>query len=57
MLSDRDEVRPPSTLLAAKIRDLGMTLDEFVSYAEHFAREHGERGTISVRHLMPDLAA
>ncbi len=49
--SDRDEGRPPSTLLAAKIRDLGMTLDEFVSYAEQFAREHGERGTISARHL------
>jgi hypothetical protein len=28
-----------------------MTLEEFVSYAEEFAHEHGERGTISVRHL------
>jgi tetratricopeptide (TPR) repeat protein len=28
-----------------------MTLEEFVTYTEEFAREHGERGTISVRHL------
>ena len=48
---NREVARPPTTLLAAKIRDLGMTLEEFVSYAEEFAREHGERGTISVRHL------
>lgn len=34
-----------------KIRDLGMTLDEFVVYAEEFAHDHGERGTISIRHL------
>lgn len=43
--------RPPSTLLELKIRERGMTLDEFVQHAEEFAREHGERGTISTRHL------
>jgi hypothetical protein len=43
--------RPFSTLLELKIRERGMTLDEFVQHAEEFAREHGERGTISARHL------
>ena len=43
--------RPPSTLLELKIRELGMTLGEFVEHAEAFARDHGERGTISMRHL------
>jgi len=47
--SERD--RPPSTLLELKIRERGMTLEEFVQHAEEFAREHGERGTISTRHL------
>jgi hypothetical protein len=47
--SERD--RPPSTLLEWKIRERGMTLDEFVQYADEFARENGERGTISTRHL------
>lgn len=49
MRSERDQ--PPSTLLEFKIRERAMTLDEFVQYAEEFAREHGERGTISTRHL------
>lgn len=43
--------RSPSTLLEVKIRERGMTLGEFVQYAEDFARDHGERGTISMRHL------
>jgi hypothetical protein len=43
--------RQPSTLLELKIRELGMTLGEFVEHAEAFARDHGERGTISMRHL------
>ncbi len=38
-------------MLELKIRERGMTLDEFVQHAEEFAREHGERGTISTRHL------
>nr|WP_233627639.1 hypothetical protein [Saccharopolyspora sp. HNM0986] len=28
-----------------------MTLEEFAAYAENFAREHGEPGTLSLRHL------
>jgi tetratricopeptide (TPR) repeat protein len=28
-----------------------MTFEEFVGYAEQFAREHGEPGTLSLRHL------
>jgi hypothetical protein len=43
--------RPPSTLLELKIRERGMTLGEFDQHAEDFARNHGERGTISLRHL------
>lgn len=43
--------RSPSTLLELKIRERGMTLGEFVQHAEDFARDHGERGTISMRHL------
>jgi hypothetical protein len=43
--------RPPTTLLELKIRERGMTLGEFIQHAEEFARDHGERGTISMRHL------
>lgn len=43
--------RPPTTLLELKIRERGMTLGEFVQHAEEFARDHGEPGTISMRHL------
>ena len=43
--------RPARTLLETKIRDLNMTLDEFTDYAETYARENGETGTLSTRHL------
>lgn len=39
------------TLLEQKIRERRQTFDEFVEYAETFARDHGEPGTLSVRHL------
>jgi hypothetical protein len=42
---------PPRSLLEAKIRERNMTLDEFAEYADTFAREHGEPGTLSARHL------
>jgi hypothetical protein len=42
---------PPRSLLEAKIRERNMTLDEFSEYAETFARENGEPGTLSARHL------
>lgn len=44
-------MRPARTLLEQKIRDQRRTLEEFVEYAEQFAREHGEPGTLSLRHL------
>jgi 8-oxo-dGTP pyrophosphatase MutT (NUDIX family) len=50
-MPDNRTVRPARTLLEQLIRERVQTYDEFVSYAEKFAREHGEAGTISVRHL------
>jgi 8-oxo-dGTP pyrophosphatase MutT (NUDIX family) len=38
-------------LLELLIRERVQTYGEFVAYAERFAREHGEDGTVSVRHL------
>ncbi|OZM82792.1 hypothetical protein [Pseudonocardia sp. MH-G8] len=48
--------KPPRTLLEAKIRERNMTLEEFAEYAETFARENGETGTLSVRQLQRLLA-
>lgn len=42
---------PVRTVLKQKIRERRLTYDEFVEYAEVFAREHGEPGTLSRRHL------
>ncbi|WP_309110352.1 hypothetical protein [Saccharothrix sp.] len=39
------------TVLEAEIRSRQMTFEEFVEYAENFARDHGEAGTLSLRHL------
>jgi ADP-ribose pyrophosphatase YjhB (NUDIX family) len=39
------------TLLEQLIRERQQTFEEFAEYAETFAREHGEPGTLSVRHL------
>jgi hypothetical protein len=43
--------RPPRTVLEQLIRDRRQTFEEFATFAEHFAREHGEPGTLSARHL------
>jgi hypothetical protein len=43
--------RAARTLLEHRIRERRMTLDEFVDYAEKFARDHHEPGTLSRRHL------
>lgn len=44
--------RRARTVLEQQIRDVRReTLREFVAYAERFAREHGELGTLSLRHL------
>ncbi|HEY2701448.1 MAG TPA: hypothetical protein VGJ45_38750 [Pseudonocardiaceae bacterium] len=39
------------TLLEQKIKERRQTFEEFAEYAEVFARDHGEPGTLSVRHL------
>ncbi len=39
------------TVLEQKIRERRQTYEEFVEAAEVFAREHGEVGTLGVRHL------
>jgi hypothetical protein len=42
----------PRTVLDHQIRDVRKeTLQEFTEYAERFARDHGEPGTLSQRHL------
>lgn len=44
-------MRTPRTVLEQKIRERRMTLEEFAEYAERFAWEHGEPGTLGLRHL------
>jgi hypothetical protein len=43
--------RIPRTLLEQLIWERRQTLDEFTEYTEIFARDHGEQGTLSRRHL------
>jgi transcriptional regulator with XRE-family HTH domain len=43
--------RVPRTVLEQRIWERRETLEEFAKYAETFAREHGEPGTLSARHL------
>jgi len=43
--------KPPRTLLEQKIRERNQTFQEFTEYAEKFARDHKEPGTLSLRHL------
>jgi len=49
-------VRTFRTVLEQKIRERRQTLQEFVDFAETFAREHNEPGTIGVRHLQRLIA-
>ena len=42
----RLERRTDRTVLEQQIRARRMTFEEFVSYAEMFARQHGEPGTL-----------
>jgi hypothetical protein len=44
------------TLLEVKIRERNLTLDEFAAYSETYARENGESGTLSTRHLQRLIA-
>jgi hypothetical protein len=39
------------TVLEQKIRERRQTIEEFAEFAQTFAREHGEPGTVSARHL------
>lgn len=39
------------TLLEQMIKERRQTFEEFADFAEVFAREHGESGTVSLRHL------
>jgi 8-oxo-dGTP pyrophosphatase MutT (NUDIX family) len=43
--------RSARTVLEQRIRERRQTFEEFVAFAETFAQEHGEQGTLSVRHL------
>lgn len=45
------QATPTRTLLERLIRERQQTFEEFADFAERFAREHGEVGTLSVRHL------
>lgn len=42
---------PARTVLEQQIRQRRQTFEEFAEYAETFAREHGEPGTLSARHV------
>ncbi|PXY27766.1 hypothetical protein [Prauserella muralis] len=47
-----DNGRQARTVLEHEIREVRrQTLQEFADYAERFARQHGEPGTLSLRHL------
>ncbi|MGH3822022.1 MAG: hypothetical protein ACRDRA_04170 [Pseudonocardiaceae bacterium] len=43
--------RPARNVLEQRIRERCLTFEEFVQHAETYAREHGEPGTLSLRHL------
>jgi hypothetical protein len=45
------ETGAPRSVLEQRIRERQQTFEEFAEYAEKFARDHGEPGTLSVRHL------
>src|SRR5690348_4626487 len=51
-MQDMDGEQPaPRTLLEQLIWERRQTFEEFAEFAEKFAREHDEPGTLSVRHL------
>jgi 8-oxo-dGTP pyrophosphatase MutT (NUDIX family) len=43
--------RPARTVLELRIRQRRQTFEEFSEYVEVFAREHGEKGTLSIQQL------
>ena len=46
-----DQHRGARTVLEEQIRARRMTFEEFIDYAENFARDNGQSGTLSLRHL------
>ena len=44
-------VYPARTVLAQRIRERRLTLEEFSEQLEVFARENDEVGTVSIRHV------
>lgn len=48
---DGEQPAAPRTLLEQMIWERRQTFEEFAEFAEKFAREHDEPGTLSVRHL------
>ncbi|MQA15856.1 MAG: hypothetical protein GEV09_17380 [Pseudonocardiaceae bacterium] len=51
MTSPAYDEQPARTVLEDKIRQRRQTFEEFAEYAETFAHEHREPGTLSARHL------
>ena len=49
----RESGPPARTVLALRIQQRRWTYEEFVAYADKFARAHGEAGTISARRGAP----
>jgi 8-oxo-dGTP diphosphatase len=50
-MPDDRAAMPPRTLLEQLIRQRCQTYPEFVESVERFARDHGEDGTLSIRHV------
>jgi tetratricopeptide (TPR) repeat protein len=50
-MSDEPESRPSRTVLEQLIRERRETFDEFAEFATNFARDCGEPGTLSTRHV------
>lgn len=51
MTTEHERTRRPRTVLEAELWQRRQTLEEFAEFAENFARQHNEPGTLSVRHL------
>lgn len=50
-MSESSNGTTPRTLLEQLIRQRHWTFEEFAEFAETFARDHGESGTLSARHV------
>lgn len=50
-MTGEDGQRDARTVLEEQIRARRMTFEEFIEYAERYARRNGQAGTLSLRHL------